>query len=119
MGSSPSSRGALDLEACQYMFENKAGVWYKGTITEMNNDGATAKAKFDDGDDFQDLLVWGDLKGVVGSRSSEAASTLSCHRQRHRSADCHRLPGRPSSRRSADCVCVCVCVVASRPVPHG
>ena len=47
----------------EYMFENKPGVWYKGTITEMNNDGATAKAKFDDGDDFQDLLVWGNLKG--------------------------------------------------------
>lgn len=70
----------------EYMFENKAGVWYKGTITEMNNDGATAKAKFDDGDDFQDLLVWGDLKGgrikiLEGGEHVELPSTTAPQRR--------------------------------------
>ena len=70
----------------EYMFENKPGVWYKGTITEMNNDGATAKAKFDDGDDSQDLLVWGDLKGgrikiLEGGEHAQLPSTTALQRR--------------------------------------
>ena len=45
------------------MFVDEPGKWYKGTIEEMNGDGVTAKATFDDGNPYTNLPVWGNLNG--------------------------------------------------------
>jgi hypothetical protein len=49
--------------AFEYMFVDEPGKWYKGTIEEMNGDGVTAKATFDDGNPYTNLPVWGNLNG--------------------------------------------------------
>ena len=47
----------------QYIFADRPGTWFKGTVRHMNPDGLTAHVDFDDGDHWTHLIVWGDLKG--------------------------------------------------------
>lgn len=47
----------------KYMFQDRPGEWFEGTIDKMNRDGVTALATFNDGDHWTHLIVWGDLKG--------------------------------------------------------
>ena len=84
----------------EYMFGDRDGQWFKGTVQAMNADGMTADVVFDDGDPYHNLPVWGDLLGgrikvISGGVPIEVPSTTAPQR--------HLLPAVRASIQEAIC----------------